>query len=325
MFEKRTILVLLAVGVLAGLVWTVEHIRSSPAPIGVDLVPTEMRTIVERNITNFGIDASYARFKADFAHEPPNQQHAAAHVFGEALYKIAGTAGFAWCDPTFNFGCYHGFAGKAIAQEGLHIVSELDAVCQTRERSSACQHGLGHGILEYFGSTQLVQALEACSLTHQPDPQAGCTSGVFMEYNGPFVISENKFVPREFDGAHPTSPCPELPEKFQLSCFRQLPQWWKISSDMNFEGMGNLCTSVGAQKNRDACFSGMGAIAGSIAQYVPDATVALCRDIHDPSGEVRCIVEASWAFVLNINDSVGGVSVCKEAPVTHKKFCPQPL
>jgi hypothetical protein len=274
-----------------------------------------------------GIDA-YASFKARYASASFDTAHNAAHLFGESLYDVEGVGGVAACDAGFNFGCYHGFFAVAVAKEGLDVVSALDAACGTSEvaHSSACQHGIGHGILEYLGHDKLVPALEACGLTDQPDPLAGCTSGVFMEYNvplvvnadGSFTITTRQYAPDE----GPYTPCGDIPERFRGSCLQELPQWWQQVFHDDFAKMGALCAALDSTVATQICIAGVGKIVPSSADYSVEGTERFCAlmpaDWYD-----KCITQAAWSFETNILSHAQALEICRFASKEAQKECPQ--
>lgn len=182
---------LVSVLLVAGVLWfghTTDSLNVSSQTVG------EIRVTMEKNIEDMGGREAYQTFKQQYENVPFDAQHSASHLFGESLFHSLGLPGISVCDSDFSFGCYHGFFTKAVSEQGLVVVSDLDVACTAvtdAQSISACQHGIGHGILEYVGPLHLSRALEACTNTHQSNPLVGCTSGVFMEYNVPLSVSEN--------------------------------------------------------------------------------------------------------------------------------------
>jgi hypothetical protein len=251
--------------------------------------------------------------KASVLSKTHDEQHNAAHLFGESLYATNGVDGIRTCDTDFNFGCYHGFFTQAVSGEGLSLVSALDAACQTSERPSACQHGIGHGIMEYVGHSNLPRALEACSLTHQPDPIAGCTSGVFMDYNIRLIVEGNTFSVSTRplgDPELPFAPCTEVKDKFKKSCYHELPQWWYQVYAGNVKRIGELCERIENQTYRAICFSGVGNIVGSVANYETAHVKELCA-LMPTHAVSSCISNAAWSFSANIDSKDDARELCE--------------
>src|SRR3989344_4330329 len=168
-----------------------------------------------------GIEKTYRQFKSEYKDIHFGSQHTAAHIIGELIYEKAGIKGIIFCDATFAFGCYHSFFGNALANSGPDVIPEIDKSCIDKfgPFGTGCQHGIGHGLMEYFGHENLLAALDACSVTFQKNPLFGCTSGVFMEYNVPIIITldDASTRPRMLDKSIPYDPCPGLPSKYQES------------------------------------------------------------------------------------------------------------
>ncbi len=283
----------------------------------------DLRDDMHGSIKRLGGESAYEAFKSTFKGSGPEREHNAAHLFGESLFGVLGLQGISVCDSEFNFGCYHGFFSVSVKQEGLSIVPNLDTECKSSLRSSACQHGLGHGILEFLGHKNIHKALETCRLTDQPDPIAGCTSGVFMEYNVPLILNGTNYTvsPRPLgDPEEPYALCAEVAERFRGSCFHELAQWWNQVYKGNFERMGSLCGAVQDDLNRYQCFSGIGNIAGSAAAYDSEGAIALCKKMPT-FGLNACLENAAWSFSANVQDKVGALAVCEEVSLERRPFC----
>lgn len=300
------ILTLLGVG--GALLLTEPALRPS-APVN------GLRLVFENSLRESGLDDAYVEMKESFVKKTPDEQHNAAHLFGESLYVVGGIEGIRTCDTDFNFGCYHGFFTQAVSGEGLSSISALDAVCQSSERPSACQHGIGHGIMEYLGHSNLSDALQACSFTYQPDPIAGCVSGVFMDYNIRLTIEGDAFSvaarPLE-DPDSPYTPCTEVNDEFKRSCYHELPQWWYQVYAGDMRHIGVLCERIEEKVYRNSCFSGAGNIVGSVADYNVSRVLEICAQM--PKVAVSsCIMYAAWSFSDNIGAQEDAKRLCENA------------
>lgn len=265
-----------------------------------------------------GPEEGYEIFK-EFFKELYLVQHNMSHIFGDILYEKEGVSGVAICDSTFSFGCFHGFFTSAISDVGLEIIPFLDEACN---ESTECQHGIGHGLMEYMGNN-IVSALRACELTNQPDPLAGCTSGVFMEYNVPLVVHNDTISvePRELNEEKPYGPCIDIPERFRNSCYHELGQWWNQVYEKDYKLIGNLCKNIENDTYRQSCFSGVGNIIPNSAEYNLELTIQLCEEMPTDEGIVNCKIRASWAFLNSPNQSIDGPLVCGALEEEDKKQC----
>ncbi len=278
-----------------------------------------------QEIDRIGAEKAYQEFKDKYATSYFGIQHTAAHIMGALLYEKAGLNGLTVCDSTFAFGCYHSFFGQALSQKGTAIIPELDKACLAKygPLGTGCQHGIGHGLLEYYGHGQLDQALNSCLVTTQKKPLFGCTSGVFMEYNVPIIIdSANAYTKfRELDRDHPYTPCPNLNSQFQQSCYYEMGQWWDKVYDGDYKKIGLLCQGISNPTYRESCYLGVGNVAAPSSNYDPDSTVAKCTMMPEYDGQITCRSGASWSFYAEPKYRNLSVKVCDNLPDEVRQRC----
>jgi len=233
------------------------------------------------------------------------------------------------CDEGYNYGCFHGLVTAAIRTDGLATVSPLDASCAEigARGATVCQHGIGHGILEYLGHANLRDALEACARTNQPDPLAGCTGGVFMEYNVPLALGDDgRYVvaPRPLaDPGNPYAPCDTLAgTRFEQGCYQELAQWWHQVYPEDYARFGDFCTALADPKNRNACVNGIGKIIPSAAGYDVARAQELCESVGTGDAYLSCIVQASWSFESNTGSHAEAKELCSSLPLAEQYRCP---
>ena len=289
---------LLVLIVIAGVVGVALYTAQQPRISYSDTDPSYNRAYWEEQITHRGAPQAYRAFVEKNAIAPRNRQHFSAHAMGAAVYAQLGLPGIAVCDQRFAFGCYHGFTSRAIAEGGEQAITTLNTTCRDTfgieafNLVSMCQHGLGHGILEYVGYQHLTQALSMCaSLVDQPAPRVGCTSGVFMEYFTPLAQVNGGMEPalRPFDTDNPFDPCPSVPEAFQQSCYFELGQALRQTE-------GSQYLSVCAQLSgvpRTNCFLGVGTDMARIPD--PADVVARC-EVAAPEDALFCRAGAAWGY-----------------------------
>lgn len=236
------------------------------------------------------------------------QQHFAAHLFGESLYEHAGIEGVSFCDESYTYGCYHGFFTQAIAEHGSNILIALDEACENAHTTapSACRHGIGHGLVEYFGPNKLDDALEACNLTTRVDLTSGCPSGVFMEYNLPAEISGTtvRLTHRPLENS-PFEPCLSVEDEFKESCYRELPQWWLQVFPDQHEVLVELCSQIENPQYRAHCYSGLGTVL-TTEHFDYDLTRQVCGLILDDEYRQMCFNEGARSiyFITGDRDEV---------------------
>jgi len=262
-----------------------------------NLKPKQERDYWVRAIQAQGAKQAYRLFVSTNEARNPGVQHGASHIIGEALYVAEGVRGVGVCDSSFSFGCFHGLFSFAISEHGTELVPLLDGECQKlKSDQGACQHGIGHGILQYFGYDRLDDALIACAMTERLDPISGCPSGVFMEYNVP--LSEdaegNSVVsPRPFDETYPYASCTSVSSEFALSCYHELAQWWAEVFDYDHGRVGALCASIEDADLSRACFIKEGDIIVSTNHQDLSFTRDNCALMPTEKGKEYCLFGAA--------------------------------
>lgn len=220
-----------------------------------------------------GPDDAYARLVAYGGSLSYDASHELAHMAGEIVYEQSGMDGISICAPDFEFGCYHGFAGQALSEAGLDPVTGIDAACRASSDPLGCEHGIGHGVLAFFGNGELVQALAICASLRQESPVGGCFGGVFMEYNFNTMQSNVGIAVRPFGEADADEPCASLPEEFKIPCYFDQPSWWHAAATDGlrderdrFRDVGARCAAL-APAYKDACYQGIGNVVGPTSGY----------------------------------------------------------
>lgn len=287
---------------------------------GVD-APAEERHWRER-LSAVGADAAYQEFKRAYADRHFSDQHIAAHVMGALLYRELGVAGLRTCDEAFAFGCYHSFFGTALAEIGPDGIRDFDRQCieQFGPYGTGCQHGIGHGIMEYVGPRRIDDALRLCEGTTVVHPLLGCTSGVFMEYNTPIAIGTTASQTlREIDPGNPLAPCPALAERFRASCYFELAPWWKNFFD--YEAIGRLCAELAAPGEREACLLGIGHIIAPFTAYDLTASRRECRRMPTEDDEVLCRAGLYWGYFIVPERRPLAEGACTELKPDERSRC----
>ena len=245
--------------------------------------------------------SAYDEFKRLYADAPFASQHESAHILGALLYESQGLSGISICDESFAFGCYHGFFGRVIADKGTSIIPGLAQTCRDRfgALSTGCEHGIGHGIMEYTGRAHLLEGLALCKETKQANELYGCTSGLFMEYNSSMMFRNGVAYSdvRPLDVKDPLAPCDSIvPAPYRTSCYFEIGLWWKGQVDSEYETIGNWCTKAGTQAERDACYRGWGTVVAESVDHNPAEAKKICDLIHNSSGAAVCALGVASRF-----------------------------
>ena len=285
------------------------------------------RIFWSKTINEIGGEKTYKEFKDKYKNENFGTQHLMAHVVGTFLYQKEGIKGQAICDSTFSFGCYHSFFSQALADKGPSIINDLDKACLDKFGTfgSGCQHGIGHGVMEYYGPKRLIEALISCKSTTANTPLSGCASGVFMEYNVPIIITDVDAVStaRPLDIKNPYMPCTSVPENFKEACYYSLSQWWNQTSFYmdKWGAQGLLCKNIPDSLYMDTCYLGIGNVVAPDSMYEPKKAVAMCKEMPDLQSIIFCQAGASWSFAANPQYEVLAKDMCEELDTSSKQEC----
>ncbi len=292
-----------------------------------DKDPTKIIAYWSNRIDAVGAESAYQQFSSFYKESDYTVQHPAAHIMGALLYQKLGNKGLSVCDSLFAFGCYHQFFASALADAGPEVVQKLDEVCIEKfgRFGTGCQHGIGHGLVEYFGyeKESLLQELSLCSLTTVVGDYFGCSSGVFMQYNIPVSFSggEIKTGVRPFDSKNPITPCDTfIPETNKKPCYFSLGQWWFAASSESFEKLGTFCAFVDG-RYRESCYLGLGNSLIHEEKYDYRRGLSACRLMPDWNAELLCRAGASWGMFAEPLFRVNAWRFCEGLSVTDQEFC----
>ncbi len=270
-----------------------------PNTDGVPIFPiAQERERWSRAIKREGAAQAYESLVATYQTSTFAVQHVAMHLMGELLWEHRGLEGLTICDERFAYACHHAFLWRAIGERGPSAIRELDRACVERfgPRTPACQHGIGHGILEYLGHDRLDAALVECRKTTPQHPFFGCPAGVFMEYFAPLVMGDGQKThePVPFNADDPYEPCPDVPSEFRGACYFKIAEWWHVYRHMNLTAIGQLCGGLTDVTDRETCFIGTGKTAADA--YALNETAGWCKTMPEREGEILCRAGAMWTF-----------------------------
>ncbi len=313
----RTGLVFLIVALVLGLLSFWIFSKPQMVPSGVDM---EKQENIEKFFTLGTPKDAYTAFVKMNTHQSEQQQHLAAHIFGDVLYAREGMNGFPICGSEFGFGCYHGFMGALILEQGIDAVSELDEACVRShgEHGLGCFHGIGHGLVSYYGYgiLDLNTALSMCGTLSWKGKYGGCTDGVFMEYNLRTMQADTGATTRTFRTETHNEPCDSVASRFRISCQFNLGQWWRQSLRGEEDApmrMGGFCAEIGDSEERAACFRGIGYAYIVELDFNADRGIAFCEQYADTFENGRLWCREGYAWVLYATGSKDeALSVCTD-------------
>ena len=227
--------------------------------------------------------------------------HAHAHIFGNALFEVEGIKGAVVCDDSFEAGCQHAFFGRAIVISGTSVIPELEKVCfeKAGEFAYSCPHGIGHGLLEYLGEENLLDALKGCGDLTSQSYQFACRTGVFMEYDFHGMVDLVATAGwRTHDTETPFEPCDtDTLKEYANACYIEKPLWWRRAYKKNYSEMGQLCAKVQNPDDRRSCFRGIGRWAVVYENYNIQNTISACDTMPNREASLYCRARVMEVFV----------------------------
>ena len=285
----------------------------------------EYREFWVSRVDKVGALEAYEEFKQINESVSIGNQHLASHVIGDVLYEKEGINGVTICDLSFGFGCFHGFFGVALSTEGTGSVSDLDTACVNSfgVLGTGCMHGIGHGILEFFGYDRLDDALDMCGDTTQVVSILGCTSGVFMEYNTPLEETNGGGLvtrPRLFDEKNAYGPCISADDQYKESCYFELGSWWALSIGEDWKRMEGLCAGLSHTENARFCMLGVGYSLGNMSDYDVDSISFVC-DSMDRESRLHCRSGSHFALWSNPMYRENAANLCEVFEGNEKGVC----
>lgn len=283
----------------------------------------EQRTLEERLLIEDPAEI-YADVLSKYAGSAVNNQHAIAHIFGEVLYKSKGLAGITICDNSFAFGCFHGFMINAMVKEGVSSVHSLDRMCNEKfgEYNLGCQHGLGHGIAEYYGSSRLNESLDTCASLSWKHQLMGCSGGVLMEYIMP-TLSENNPGSVKINPVNakvPYLPCTNVKDQYKPECFYNLGNYFYHALNQDARAGLTLCENIPDPRHRKICLLGFGNAIFSNAGDI-SATIQSCKLAADKEDEITCRSGAAWILYANPLTRSETKKLCEQLNESDFKKC----
>lgn len=271
----------------------------------------------KKQMINIGAADFYGLLKENY--KESDVQHSAAHVFGELLYELEGLRSVYVCDDSFFYGCYHSFMSRAVAENGLSVLVEINNYCLDKfdGLETGCQHGLGHAILQYRGSDNLHLALDDCSSF--VIGAGSCLTGVFMEYNLPVIEGTGgvdvDVRPVNNDYYYP---CFAIKDVYREECVFELPRWWMMLFNSDSNKAGGLCSSL-SDKYRPICYEALGE--QLILTDIPKIREG-CLSLSDYQSVSHCLIGASWGVFSWPSRRVESLMVCDGLGDKEKQKCP---
>lgn len=246
--------------------------------------------------------------------------HQLAHKIGNEFYLRYGLKGVVLCDSTFAFGCFHGVSEKLLATEGSEVIQKVEKECEgffsstEKVKLTGCLHGMGHGLLSWENLNGQ-RALLDCDLL-QDKHRSDCYDGVFME------LSFNTKLISGLDIANPWKFCSSLNESYQEKCASYQPVFFQAKYGLNYEDMGEICSTSPNASNSNQCYTRLGFLISSESLGSFEKIKEVCSK-YSGGGKSFCILGASEDVVFQKYADWEKVSedLCNQLMGSDKDHC----
>lgn len=246
--------------------------------------------------------------------------HLFGHVIGDELYNQQSINGLKICTSEFSFACYHSILARAIAEQGLEKISDINQMCLELKARARCQHGIGHGVLAATGYEEPLTAFAVCKTLAKQGSTIGCVEGVMMEYNLRSLEDVGSSTPRKVDKRGYYYPCSEVVNVYKNECYLEQSLWWRELLGMtNYVAMDALCAEVGNEENRSWCYRGIGSLIFEVSDDPVDTKAKQCvTGISGVKGQ-------AWCLQMLRHKTKNDGSICKVLHGTNEKICESPV
>jgi hypothetical protein len=270
-------------------------------------------------------EAAWAYVKA--AYDTPNgvigNPHDMAHLVGQLIFKAYGFNGLSICDPTFAFGCYHGFMEVAFDKDHPDAYSsniiKAENSCKTLGDDSSpaywsCIHGMGHGIATYRDH-DLTKSLGDCDQLDQKI-RTYCHDGVFMEFMN---TASDSFYKK----SDPIYPCDTVDDSYKVACARSQPQVMRFRFKMENTAIAKACLDTHNDTIVYHCIDSIGYFVGQTSKGDATQTIAGCNEIPDDAGAAQCLAAAAGELVFQnyAGWQTSAPKICNSLSGKYKDLC----
>lgn len=221
--------------------------------------------------------------------------HDLAHSVGALIWQKKGISGMAICDPSFAFGCYHGYTEEALKND-LDKLPSLAKSCDqvgTIDSGpwSSCIHGLGHGVASYFRTTDLRAALQACNILSIGKNY--CHDGVFME----FTINAPKAFYQDYLSKNQLYPCTTLDKEYQSTCGRNQPYILSKYDRKTIPQIAAICSKAN-DEIKTSCINTLGLIAAERTNGDIKKIKTICNQVEETNSKIQCYISAATEIIF---------------------------
>jgi hypothetical protein len=254
--------------------------------------------------------------------------HPVAHRIGSAtLARDHGNVSeaFAQGSSACFSGFYHGILERALLSLKTYDAASLASVgrrlCADREvrssrwLTSACTHGLGHGLMITTGYN-LPLALKVCDRLGSNSDNRSCNGGVFMENLSTTFGVLSRYLRKD----DPLYPCDAVPNSDKFECYELVTSHVIRADNGDWKKTAETCAQA---KNGWAvtCFWSLGRDADSQAHYDPAGVKKICALGAPYQGDAMCLMGASMTMVKNFESGKQAAVLCNTLSAGLRGSC----
>jgi len=337
-----TLLIFLTILIFSGVVWFLNNnLPSEPTKTSVQKLD-EKNELVEAYwkdlISEVGPETAWNEFYKLNSTLEELTQHLNGHIFGKALFEVAGEESITVCDFSFGAGCFHEVVSSVIARDGLGSQSKIITKCTEKAKNDIaigdCYHAYGHGVAYYFSGEDVTVPLNEECANHKKENSLSCASGVLMEYVSPGFLADSE-TPKFQSVEEIAAMCERVNEFFQPKCYPRLIQWWggQLRLDMPPEEyvlvMEDFCNTLDNQVNRDSCFESIGLfVIATWVSFASEDIIKYCSFISEAGSVNKCISGGIIRIAIMMDDEIVNYrddlnKLCSlNLSESDKAFCP---
>jgi hypothetical protein len=222
-------------------------------------------------------------------------------------------------------GFYHGILERALlslksydaaslAKVGRRLCADPE-VRSSRWLTSACVHGLGHGLMITTGYN-LPLALKVCDRIGSHRENRSCNGGVFMENLSTTYGVLSRFLRKD----DPLYPCDVVAASDKFECYQLVTSHIVRAYNGNWKKTAETCAQ--AENGWAAtCFWSFGRDADSQAHYDPAGVQGMCAFAAPYQGDVMCLMGAAATMVKNFKGGKQAANLCNSLSAELRGSC----
>jgi hypothetical protein len=254
------------------------------------------------------------------------ETHLIQHTAGTYIYETYGLPGITKCTLYFLGACYHEFFIHLLSDKGIGILPDVMKECWKIGPLSAnqCAHGIGHGLVVWYGYDKLDKAAAGCEALKKQDPNfpdVFCYEGVFMEnfwaLHPSATVSE-----RWISKSDPYYPCddPRMKQAWEPGCWlNQGSLMYNLFFNHDIHKTSDACLAVQDTTYRELCFNSLARQIHPLTEGTLDKVVSMCGQV-DASWTSYCMTTIASTDFANGGRELP-FAICSYLQSGDKRMC----